>query len=275
MKKQNKMKKTILILIGAVIMMTACKKGEVIVEPIPVDNPAVKFVFKNYYDGAEVTKADFNTIKYTNAVGNNHSITRLRYLVSNITLHKVNGEEVNLGGYNFVDLNESALTRYHTPDVAIPAGKYSGVSITFGFNPEDNITGAYQDLNAASWGWPMMIGGGYHFLQFEGKFIDTSGTQKGFAYHMGTASKKVAGKRVHEDNHFRVRLWDMKNGGFELDGEDDVEIEINMNLEQWFTNTYDWNLNYMHMMLMPNYEAQRRMQENGQTVFSLGNVNRV
>ena len=266
------MKKIILILTGAVLMMTACKKEEIVEPTVPVENPAVKFLFKQYYSGAEVTNADFNTIKYTNSVGNNHSITKLQYLVSDITLHKVGGGEVNLGGYNFIDLADPN-SRYHTPSTTIPEGKYTGVSITFGFSDENNTTGAYPDLNAASWAWPMMIGGGYHFMKFEGKFIDNAGATKGFAYHMGTASKVVLGGREAESNYFRVQLWDLSGSGFEIKNSEDVEIEINMNLEEWFANPYPWNLNHWGSMLMPNYNAQKEMNKNGKTVFSLGNVN--
>ena len=265
------MKNTILALASLILIGTSCKKTD-----DPMDNKTdmvnteVSFIFKQKYNDNEVLSSDLANTQYTNAKGNVHTISKLQYLVSNITLHKTDGSEVDLGGYNFVDIDKP-LTRFYTPGVAIPEGKYTGISMTFGFDEEDNQDGAYTDLNAASWSWPMMIGGGYHFLKFEGMFVDNSGTMKGFAYHNGTASKMENGTRINEANHFRVRLWDY-NGGFEVKEGERLNIDIDMNIEEWFQNPVLWDLNQYHMMLMPNYTAQKMMNKNGKSVFSLGTI---
>ncbi len=265
------MKNTILALASLILIGTSCKKTD-----DPMDNKTdmvnteVSFIFKQKYNDNEVLSSDLASTQYTNAKGNVHTISKLQYLVSNITLHKTDGSEVDLGGYNFVDIDKP-LTRFYTPGVAIPEGKYTGISMTFGFDEEDNQDGAYTDLNAASWSWPMMIGGGYHFLKFEGMFVDNSGTMKGFAYHNGTASKMENGTRINEANHFRVRLWDY-NGGFEVKEGERLNIDIDMNIEEWFQNPVLWDLNQYHMMLMPNYTAQKMMNKNGKSVFSLGTI---
>lgn len=265
------MKNTILALASLILIGTSCKKTD-----DPMDNKTdmvnteVSFIFKQKYNDNEVLTSDLASTQYTNAKGNVHTISKLQYLVSNITLHKTDGSEVDLGGYNFVDIDKP-LTRFYTPGVAIPEGKYTGISMTFGFDEEDNQDGAYTDLNAASWSWPMMIGGGYHFLKFEGMFVDNSGTMKGFAYHNGTASKMENGTRTNEANHFRVRLWDY-NGGFEVKEGERLNVDIDMNIEEWFQNPVLWDLNQYHMMLMPNYTAQKMMNKNGKSVFSLGTI---
>lgn len=261
--------KKIIIAISAIILISSCKKEDDTTPVIVEKSPTVNFLFQQDYNGAEVTSLDFGTTTYTNEMGTNHTITKLQYLVSNITLHKTNGDEVNLGGYNLIDLADDD-SRTYTPSSEIPAGTYTGVSITFGFDENDNKTGAYSDLNAASWSWPMMIGGGYHFMKFEGMFTDRSGAQKGFAYHNGTASKvNQNGVREHEANEFRVRLWDF-SGGFEIKNENMTTINIDMNIAEWFKNPIPWNLDEYNSMLMPNYTAQKMMHQNGETVFSFG-----
>jgi hypothetical protein len=50
-------------------------------------------------------------------------------------------------------------------------------------------------------------------------------------------------------------------------------MEIKMNLAEWFKNPNTWNLNELNSILMPNFEAQKMMRENGETVFSLSVVN--
>ena len=54
--------------------------------------------------------------------------------------------------------------------------------------------------------------------------------------------------------------------------ESNTTVEIEMNIAEWFKNPNVWDLNTFGVDLMSNYEAQKMMNENGQTVFSLGNV---
>lgn len=265
------MKKTLIALSALILILSSCKKEEEPMTSKTQEPTDVNFVFKQYYGSQEVTAADFGTTQYTNAKGTMHTISKLQYLISNITLHKSDGNEVNLGGYNFIDV-EKPNSRFYTPSVSVPEGSYTGVSVTFGFDGNDNVSGAYKDLNAASWSWPMMIGGGYHFMKFEGMFLDNTTSMKGFAYHMGTASKmNPDGTRTHEENHFRVRLWDF-NGGFQVKAGERMTIDINMDLSEWFTNPVVWDLDQYHMMLMPNYTAQKMMLQNGPSTLSLGMV---
>jgi hypothetical protein len=46
-----------------------------------------------------------------------------------------------------------------------------------------------------------------------------------------------------------------------------------MNIAEWFKNPNTWDLNELNTVLMPNFEAQKMMSENGRSVFSLGDIN--
>ena len=227
----------------------------------------ISFNFTHNYDLTAVTATDFGTIKYTNDFGNQHSITKLRYLISNIALHKANGDSVLIPGYNLVDLtNGTGLT--YSPTTKVPDGVYKSVSFTWGFDAAENTTGAYTDLNVASWSWPMMLGGGYHFMQFEGMFIDDTAATRGFAYHNGTAREITAvPDTIYHANDFRVKMSNVSTFG--INGDATTSVELKMNIAEWFKNTYQWDLNVYGPMLMPNYNAQLRMNENGRSVFDL------
>jgi hypothetical protein len=69
-----------------------------------------------------------------------------------------------------------------------------------------------------------------------------------------------------EDTSFEVNLGTIVV-------ENTTKIEIKMNLAEWFKNPNTWNLNELNSILMPNFEAQKMMRENGETVFSLSVVN--
>jgi len=45
-----------------------------------------------------------------------------------------------------------------------------------------------------------------------------------------------------------------------------------MNIAEWFKNPYTWDLNELNTVLMPNFEAQLLMSQNGKSVFSRGEL---
>ncbi len=214
------------------------------------------------YDGISVPQTDLDVIKFTNQFGNLHSISKLVYLISDIRFYKDNGDSITTDGYNLIDLqNENSLT-IDQNNIYLQEGSYSGIGFSFGFEEDDNISGAYTDLNSASWSWPMMLGGGYHFMKFEGKFIGTSNDTINFNYHMGTSREITAIDTTFHDNHVFVKI----NQPFDISNE--ATINLKFNIDEWFKNPNLWDLNIYNSMLMPNFAAQIMMKENGTTVFS-------
>lgn len=222
-------------------------------------NGTLAINFTHNWDDVEVSASDLNDLKFTTANNDLISIVKLRYLISNIILQNSEGENIELDGYFLVDLNNNNLTG----SIAnVPAGNYTNISFTFGFNEEDNIDGAYLDLNSTLWNWPEMLGGGYHFMQFEGRY-NTNSDESPFAYHMGTARVDIG---QFEQNFFNTSI-----GNLTLNN--NSTIEIKMNIAQWFKNPNTWDLNTLNIDLMPNYEAQKMMNQNGLSVFSVSIIN--
>ena len=224
------------------------------------------FSFSHNYAGTPVSSSDFSELKYTNAFGNIHSISKLMYLVSDLRLYTLDGDSVIIEGYQLINLSDPATLSYEL-DQQIPVGSYTGIGFNFGFDATDNITAAYPDLNVASWGWPMMLGGGYHNLQFEGNFITATSDTIGFGYHMGTARQIAGIDTTFHANHFLVQL---PNSGFTLS--QDATVEVQMDIAEWFNNPNTWDLNNYNAMLMTNYAAQGLMNANGASVFALGDI---
>ena len=224
----------------------------------------IAFNFIHYWDDSKVTNTNFNTIQYTNANGEELSIEKLRYLISKITFQKSNGDIFVVDGYNLVDVTNGTNLSF-TPTSTIPTGDYRKVLFTFGFSNEDNYDSNYQDLNSASWSVPTMLGGGYHFMQLEGKFIDNTTTETGYAYHAIRAVDNSKSPQEFQNTFFEVDL-----GAVSITK--DATFEIKMNIAEWFKNPNTWDLNVLNNMLMPNFNAQIMMFENGQNVFSLESI---
>ena len=256
------MKKIIAILVFSVFIFTSCGNDD---DTNALPTTEVSFNFSHNWDGTEVTNVDFNSIDYVTENNDELSIEKLRYLISKVTFHKSNGETVVVDGYNLVDVTNGTNMTY-TPNIELTVGTYSNVSFTFGFDNTDNIDAAYTDLNSVSWGVPMMMGGGYHFMQLEGKFINNVASETGYAYHtIKAVDNSDPDNLVFQDTFFTVDLGEViirENAG----------IEVKMNISEWFKDPNTWDLNARHNMLMPNFDAQVDMSENGATVFGLGEV---
>ena len=253
------MKKIALLAMIALVVIS-CKNDDDSNTPVNVD-----FLFTHNWDGSEIENSDFEVIQYTNAHGEELSLSKLVYLISDITFKNSNGDVYDAGDYNLINVREGTHLTF-TPNVQVPPGEYT-VSFTFGFDDEDNIDGVYQDLNSADGGWnvPMMMGGGYHFMRMEGKFIDVTSAEIGYAYHTIRANDMNTDPITLQDTSFEVNLGLITIGN-------NTEIEVKMNIAEWYDNPNLWDLNELYTVLMPNFNAQVMMSENGSTVFSRGAV---
>lgn len=253
------MKKSIFLLFVTTFLLFSCSSNTE--EEIP-QKVNVTLKFTHNWNGTPVTASDFNTIKFTNKNGEKISIERFRYLISRISIipksiaHIMRGFETN-----FIDLKEQKGLIMNTT-------AHEGVhvfSFQFGFTDDDNKDGIYPDLNSEIFNVPAMLGGGYHYMQFDGKYLDTNNLEQPFNYHAIRAINKTVTPNITKDTSFKVDLGEVNIAS-------DVEIEIKMNIAQWFENPNTWDLNQLNTVLMPNYNAQLLMSENGKSVFSLGKI---
>jgi hypothetical protein len=229
-----------------------------------VDKVAITFNFTHSWENTNVSNTDFGVIKFTNKNGEELSIDRLRYLISGITLTHNNGGVVNLETYQLVDLS-SPETLSLTTEADIIPGEYS-VSFRFGFNNDDNKDGFYPDLNLASFNVPGMLGGGYHFMQMDGSFTDAQNTIRPYNFHAIRAfDNSDPNNPTLTDTSFSILLPNVTIGN-------NTDINLNMDISEWFKNPNLWNLNTLSVNLMSNAEAQLAISQNGLSVFSLISV---
>jgi hypothetical protein len=220
------------------------------------DNINITFNFTHNWDGVAITDKDLNELKFTNANGEKISIENLRYLISNISL-------VDAKNYQLINFSKNTGTFINVSNLT--EGTYT-LSFRFGFSDEDNIDGEYQDLNSVSFNVPGMLGGGYHYMQFDGKYIDNKDEEAGFNYHSIRAVDKTDPDNLKfEDTSFEVNLGTVTISN-------NTEVEVKVNLAEWFKNPNAWDLNELNTVLMPNFKAQKAMSQNGKGVFSLGEV---
>ena len=181
----------------------------------------------------------------------------MRYLISNISIGNT------IKDYNLVNIGENTGSEITFEEVNQESNL---LQFTFGFADEDNIDGVYQDLNSASFNVPSMLGGGYHFMQFDGKYKDTNNQDANFNYHaIRAVDRSDPDNLVFEDTSFKIDLGT-------IDFTNNATIEVKINIAEWFKNPNTWDLNELNTVLMPNFEAQKLMSANGKSVFSLGEI---
>lgn len=221
--------------------------------------------FTHSFNDEDVTSADFSDLKFMNEKGHKLSIERLRYSISDVRLYQANGDSVLVDMYHLIDLADATTLTYTLAEKFDPI-VYTGIGFNFGFTPEDNISNGYPDLNLASWNWQTQLGGGYHQLQMDGKFIDSNGEEKGFNFHNGSATKAASSSEPAMPNYIFVKLEKT------IPIDTDKGIIINMQIDEWFKNPILWDLDLWNTQLMGNPSAQLIMSSNGKSVFEIGAI---
>ncbi len=240
-------------LIIVILTLISCKSDDDSTRSI---NVVIQFT--QNWDGVTVNASDLSATTFINQKGTPLNISRLRYLISRIVLKNNQGATFNIGGYHLIDISKPETLIFNTL-ATLPEGNYT-LSFVYGFNEQDNQDGAYADLNAVSWNWPQMLGGGYHFLQMDGQYnVNTDPAP--YNFHNGTAR---VSEGIFEQNFLVFNLPNTLNISASKNN-----LTIKMNIAEWFKNPITWDLEVLNTPLMPNYEAQKMMQQNASSVFSV------
>lgn len=233
---------------------------------IVTQNSDVTVSFTQNFDGTPITTATFNNTEFTNANGDVMTFTRLRYLITDVEFTTADGAVIS-PEQKYLLVNPTNGTGLSFGSTIMPEGTYN-VTMRFGFTEAENTTMAYPDLNVASWDVPEPMGGGYHYQQLDGKFINNAGIESPFNFHTISAPINAMTEDVtREDTSIAINL-----GTVIIDGST-TSIEVKTNIAEWFKNPNTWNLNELNTALMGNNIAQLMMEANGQNVFKLGTVN--
>lgn len=234
------------------------------------DDPAapatghVTLHFDHEVDGDSLV---LNQRRYANTAGNAYSVVRLRYFVSDVVLHRSDGAQALLAGVHYRDAESLSTRDLHAGGV--PQGTYTALTFTFGLDEARNRTGALPNtLENARMAWPEDWGGGYHYMQLEGRYLPATGPETGFAVHTGR--RQLASDPVAFHHHVRVTLPLL---GFAI-RDTQREISVLMNVNEWFANPNVYDFAAFPPNIMIDLQAQGLLRENGQDAFRIGAVAR-
>lgn len=260
------MKKLAFAVFVLALIFAACKKEE----PIEENNEEkptgkIKFHFVHNVDGAPLVTHD---MRYVNEAGNEYEIDEVQWFISDVVLHKENGATFEIKEWkdiHYVDIDIPTTLTWQVYD-DIPAGTYSGISFIFGLNEEQNESFRFVNPPESFMFWPIVLGGGYHYLKLNGKWKDTVDAVRPFNFHLGIGQHITATDTTYIHNHFEVVL---DGSGFSLADAETKDISIIMNIEKWFTNPHTYDHNVWGGDIMENQDAMQVASENGHNVFTM------
>ncbi|MCQ2959379.1 MAG: hypothetical protein MJ198_04220 [Bacteroidales bacterium] len=232
------------------------------------------FVEFEYYCNGQPLQT--NKYFYVNSLGTSYQINDLQFFISNVAVC-INGawtqKSVQFKDFDgitkqycepyYFDAEDTLKQNYISFEVKKRKLKIDSIRFTFGIPKNLNIPYSLTDSELARMYWPEALGGGYHYMKLNIKFIDNQELVSLFNCHLG---RGVVGDNF-VDNDFTVTL-PVEHTDFNKPN-NDFHVKIRMNIDKWFsaTNTIDFNL--YTKGIMGNQEAMGRIIENGKNAFSV------
>ncbi len=167
--------------------------------------------------------------------------------------------------YIDTDINQTKI--YSLKDEIAP-GNYSKIVFTFGINKQKNQSLMFVNPPESLMFWPELLGGGYHYMKLNGKWLDTLSQVSPFNFHLGIGQIYYSfpdSITEYIDNSFLVEL---PNSSFEIKAGETTDLTIAMNIENWFNNPNNYNHDDWGGDIMQKQDAMKQACENGWNVFS-------
>ncbi len=204
-----------------------------------------------------------DSLCYRNDAGNEFLITEIQWFISKMELQDESDEWVAFEPqFFYIDTNipESQTLRI----ASIPVGKYKTLRFVFGLDEEDNRTGLFTDPPESEMFWPDLLGGGYHYLKLNGKYLDSESRLTPLAIHLGIGQNEDHSQFYQ--NYFSVEL----PIDFTITESSENQLDLTMIIDNWFRNPNLYDFNEYGSHIMQNQAAQQALKENGNDVFRIG-----
>ena len=214
----------------------------------------------------------FDTLCYTNEAGNTFLITEVQWFLSNIELENEAGDWTTLHQRDLSDTLDASRVFYIDTNIPesqtlhaqpIPIGHYSSLRFTFGLDEADNYTGLFNDPPESEMFWPEMLGGGYHYMKLNGKYVNEEGRLAPLAVHLGIGQNED--HTEFYQNYFIVEI----PVDITIKANTENQLHLAMVIDNWFRNPHTYDFNVWGSHIMQNQSAQRMLNGNGQDVFKI------
>ena len=169
----------------------SCKKDSALKENVtdpsinkPIDATKYGKVTINITNKAGDNDLVLNTANYVNANGDNFTVSKFKYYISNIVLKKSDGSTyAQKESYHLIDNKKG--NKYTITLDSVPLGTYNGIDFLLGVDSARNTsgsqTGALDPAMGMFWSWNQ----GYIFLMMEGNSPNSTAFNNTLIFHIG------------------------------------------------------------------------------------------
>ncbi len=246
------MKKLLGLSVLVILLMTACKE-----DPEP---GAIVFNIEHEIDGQAL---EFDNMIYMSPAGHPFEVKRLKYYISNISLHNRDGASYDT---DIIHYCEEGIedTKTFTLD-KIPAGTYNKISFIYGLDEDTNVDGGLENtLTNQNMIWPIPGDQGYHYMKFEGRYDSLStGVILNFNLHTGATQNNQNYVEISVDLPSEITI-DNNTWG----------VDLVMDMMEWLQNPQVYDFAEFGQAIMMNQNAQEVLKANGTDVWSVDRVAR-
>ena len=203
------------------------------------------------------------------------TIDEVRYFISQVYLIEETGKHI----YIYDDSNQNvhlvdfALTSTRSWNFSkVPSGHYVGIGFTYGLDESDNRSHRFNNPPESLMFWPEALGGGYHYMQINGKWFASSeesaiGLPYGLHTGIGQTWSEGAGNgaaTAFHQNYVRVEF--PQAFSLFLTMKQRHKITLHMDIQRWFNG---WDFAVQGGAIMQNQAAQQILKQNANDVFSI------
>ena len=233
----------------------------------------ISIAFMELADGLPLV---VDTVKYTNEAGNEYLVSEVQYFISNLDFFYNDGTSYTIRddqGMHYIDTDVPDSKLWVIND-DIPAGVIDSIVFTFGLDEETNVSGIFPNPPESNMFWPEQLGGGYHYMKLNGKWLNHNNELTPFNFHLGIGQTYDTTGQVtgFVQNFFKISMTQPVYSSFILNIRPGMTntFAINLNIENWFRTPNTWDFNNIGGMIMQNQEAMHAACENGADVFTFG-----
>ena len=214
-----------------------------------------------------------DSLCYENEAGNKFLITEIQWFLSNIELKNEAGDWIMLHQTGLSDTLDVSRVYYIDTDIPesqtlhsspVKVGHYTAIRFTFGLDEPDNQTGLFTDPPESEMFWPDMLGGGYHYMKLNGKYLNAEDRLAPMAIHLGIGQNEDCTEFYQ--NYFIVEL----PIEFNVKVNTKNQLDLTMVIDNWFRNPNTIDFDEFGSHIMQNQTAQRLLKGNGKDVFRIG-----
>lgn len=229
----------------ALTLLTSCQKEEKST-PLLTCNLMVKVSHK-----VDLIDLYRDSLLYTTQAGFPYSVSRLEYYLSGF---KLSGNSNS--GDNSVHYINAFKPTTHFQTLVFTEGTYNQFQFNIGLDATKNLSYSLaptpDNINMA---WPPEIGGGYHFLKLEGRYLDSGSVSTGYVMHVGQTENLIT-------ISLPVNLVLKSSNTADT-------LRLEMNINEWFRNpvTYDFRKHGYYTMAIDS--LMNYLKQNGHDVFSI------